>query len=251
MKKMLAIFTFLTFSFMGIIFGASVPANAGGGDDEIEILKNMIKELEQKRAAEIKELKKRINALEKKRAAAPSVQVEELKKTVGELKTKVAEQTSSFDRITGFMEKHKLKAGLRMQTWYQFVEDGKKGGTKDLHDFMARRFYFYLKGEVTPRMGFFAHIAADRIGQDGLDKPSVGLGSGIAVRDAWIYYNVNEAFKLQMGRMYIPFTRNYGTTSTFAMLPLELPFNQGGVRGGIFYAGKVGRDEAPNLILDH
>jgi hypothetical protein len=43
--------------------------------------------------------------------------------------------------------------------------------------------------------------------------------------------------------MYIPFTRNYGTTSTFALLPLELPFNQGGVRGGIFYASKVGRDD--------
>ena len=243
MKKLVVILTLVTFSLMGMIFAVSAPVNAGGGDDEIEILRNMIKELERKREAEVKELKKRINALEKKRAAAPSVQVEELKKSVGELKTKVSEQTSSFDRITGFMEKHKLKAGLRMQTWYQFVEDGKKGGTKDLHDFMARRFYFYLKGEVTPKMGFFAHIAADRIGQDGLDKPSVGLGSGLAVRDAWIYYNVNEAFKLQMGRMYIPFTRNYGTTSTFAMLPLELPFNQGGVRGGIFYASKVGRDD--------
>ena len=94
-----------------------------------------------------------------------------------------------------------------------------------------------------PKIGFFAHIAADRIGQDGLDKPSVGLGSGLAVRDAWIYYNLNDSFKIQMGRMYIPFTRNYGTTSTFALLPLELPFNQGGVRGGIFYASKVGRDD--------
>ena len=134
MKKLVVILTLITFSLMGMIFAVSAPVNAGGGDDEIEILRNMIKELEQKREAEVKELKKRINALEKKRAAAPSVQVEELKKTVGELKTKVAEQTSSFDRITGFMEKHKLKAGLRMQAWYQFVEDGKKGGTKDLHD---------------------------------------------------------------------------------------------------------------------
>jgi hypothetical protein len=123
------------------------------------------------------------------------------------------------------------------------MEDGKEGGDENLHDFMIRRFYFYAKGEVTEKIGIFGHIAADRVGQDGLDKPSVGFGSGIAVRDAWIYYNADEAFKVQMGRMYIPFTRNYGTTSTFALLPLELTFNQGGVRGGIFYASKVGRDD--------
>jgi hypothetical protein len=123
------------------------------------------------------------------------------------------------------------------------MEDGKKSGTKNLNDFMLRRFYFYLSGEVTPKIGFFAHIAGDRIGQDGLDNSSVGLGSGIAVRDAWIYYNLNESFKIQMGRMYVPFTRSFGTTSTFTLLPLELPFNQGGVRGSIFYASKVGRDD--------
>jgi hypothetical protein len=47
--------------------------------------------------------------------------------------------------------------------------------------------------------------------------------------------------------MYVPFTRNYGTTSTFAMMPLELTFAQGGVRGNIFYASKVGRDDG--LVL--
>jgi len=243
---MLVLVVFLT---AGMVFSSSSLVNAGDQEDEIAILKKMVDEIERKRAAEIQELRNRIEALEKERHpekiqyAGPSTEVAELKETVNKLQIKVDEQDSAFTKVTGFMEKHKLKAGLRLQTWYQFVEDGKKGGTKDLHDFMARRFYFYLKGEVMPKIGFFAHIAADRIGQDGLDKPSVGLGSGLAVRDAWIYYNLNESFKVQMGRMYIPFTRNYGTTSTFAMLPLELPFNQGGVRGGIFYASKVGRDD--------
>jgi len=249
MKKLITISFLMTFLTVGPIFTLTPLANAGSKDEKIEMLKKMLEEIERKRAAEIEELRNRIEALEEERQkekikqVTPSTEVEELKKSVSELKTKVEKQTSSFDRITSFMEKHKLKAGLRLQTWYQFVEDGKKGGTKDLHDFMARRFYFYLKGEVTPKIGFFAHIAGDRLGQDGLDKSGVGLGSGIAVRDVWIYYNLNNSFKLQMGRMYIPFTRNYGTTSTFAMLPLELPFNQGGVRGGIFYASKVGRDD--------
>jgi hypothetical protein len=43
--------------------------------------------------------------------------------------------------------------------------------------------------------------------------------------------------------MYVPLTRNYGTTSTKAMLTADLPFLQGGSRGGIFYAQKVGRDD--------
>jgi len=92
-------------------------------------------------------------------------------------------------------------------------------------------------------MGFFAHIAADRIGQDGLSNSGMGLGTGIAVRDAWINYKFNDALTVQLGRMYVPFTRNYGTTSTFAMMPLDLTWAQGGVRGGIFYCSKVGRDD--------
>jgi hypothetical protein len=47
--------------------------------------------------------------------------------------------------------------------------------------------------------------------------------------------------------MYVPLTRNYGTTSTKAMLTLDLPFLQGGSRGGIFYASKTGRDDSVTL----
>ncbi|MEA1991149.1 MAG: porin [Thermodesulfobacteriota bacterium] len=133
--------------------------------------------------------------------------------------------------------------GCWTQVWYQYVEHGQKDGG-NLNDFMARRFYLYLKGDVTPYFSFFTHIAADRIGQDGLDRPSLGLGSGIAFRDLWITFKLDEAFKIQMGRMYVPLTRNYGTTSTKALLTTDLPFLQGGIRGNIFYAQKVGRDDS-------
>ncbi|MEA1867308.1 MAG: selenite/tellurite reduction operon porin ExtI [Thermodesulfobacteriota bacterium] len=136
--------------------------------------------------------------------------------------------------------------GCWTQVWYQFVKDGKDDGG-DLNDFMARRFYLYLKGDITPYFSFFTHIAADRIGQDGLDRPSLGLGSGIAFRDLWITFKLNEALKIQMGRMYVPLTRNYGTTSTKCMLTTDLPFLQGGVRGNIFYAQKVGRDDGVTI----
>ncbi|MBW1670988.1 MAG: porin [Deltaproteobacteria bacterium] len=140
----------------------------------------------------------------------------------------------------------KGEIGCWTQVWYQYVEHGKKDGG-DLNDFMARRFYLYLKGDITPYFSFFTHIAADRVGQEGLDRPSLGLGSGIAFRDLWITFKLNEAFKIQMGRMYVPLTRNYGTTSTKAMLTTDLPFLQGGVRGNIFYAQKVGRDDGMTI----
>ena len=151
-------------------------------------------------------------------------------------------------------ERTKGEVGIWMQTWYQRVEDGKQNGSsyEDLNDFILRRAYFYLKGQVTDHVGFFTHIASDKVGMekpDGttLDSPGVGLGSGVAWRDLWITLNLDEAFKIQMGRMYVPLTRNYGTTSTKCMLTADLPFLQGGSRGGIFYAQKVGRDDSLTL----
>ncbi|MFA5937765.1 MAG: porin [Sinimarinibacterium sp.] len=136
----------------------------------------------------------------------------------------------------------RVDAGFWTQIWYQYVEDG---GVEqnELHDFMARRAYLSLKGTAGSIAEFFTHIAADRVGQEGLDNPGLGLGSGVAFRDLWITLNLNEALKIQAGRMYVPLTRSYGTTSTKALLTTDLPFLQGGVRGSIFYASKVGRDD--------
>jgi hypothetical protein len=146
-------------------------------------------------------------------------------------------------------EQANLEVGIWAQPWFQWVEDGKvtATGTEDLNDFMIRRAYLYLKGNVTDLVSFFTHVASDRVGQDGLDNSSVGLGSGVAWRDLWVTLNFDKAFMVQAGRMYVPLTRNYGTTSTKTMLTTDLPFLQGGVRGSIFYASKVGRDDGVTL----
>jgi hypothetical protein len=143
-------------------------------------------------------------------------------------------------------EDTRVEVGFWTQAWAQFAE-GVKGDDQDLNDFMLRRAYLNVKGEVSPRVSFFTHLAADRIGQEGLDNSGMGLGSGIAFRDLWITMSLNEAFKIQVGRMYVPLTRNYGTTSTKALLTTDLPFLQGGVRGNILYASKVGRDDGVAL----
>lgn len=143
-----------------------------------------------------------------------------------------------------------IAAGLRLQFWYQGVFEE---NDSDIHDFMLRRPYLHISGQIIPKVTFFTHIAGDRIGQHGLDKPGYGLGTGIAVRDAWITIDLLEELKVQVGRMYIPFTRAFGTESTFALCTLDLPFVQGGVRGAPFFPSKVGRDDGVVLwgnILD-
>ena len=138
-----------------------------------------------------------------------------------------------------------LSIGYWAQGWYQYV-DPENG--EELNDFMIRRTYFSVKGTATPELSFFMHYAGDRIGQDGLDNSSYGLGTGLALRDAWVTYKVlGNDFMIQAGRMYIPFTRNYGTTSTKALLTTELDWGQGGIRSGIFYPSKVGRDDSVTL----
>lgn len=141
-----------------------------------------------------------------------------------------------------------LDVGFWGQAWYQYVgnydRDGDKKQDDDIHDFMIRRAYFNVQGTVTPQLSFFVHIAGDRLGQDGLDQPSDGLGSGLALRDGWVCYKlIGDDLMVQVGRMYIPFTRNYGTTSAKSLLTADIDWSQGGIRGGTFYPSRVGRDD--------
>jgi len=135
-----------------------------------------------------------------------------------------------------------LNVAFRLQGWYVSEQGGAAdGGTA--HDFLLRRGYVAITGEVTSTVSAFAHVSGDRIGQAGLDNPSLGLGTGLALRDAWIAWQPRTVFRLQAGRMYVPFTRAFGTESTFALLAVDLPTAQGGGQGALFYPSKVGRDD--------
>ena len=133
-----------------------------------------------------------------------------------------------------------FELGFRIQGWYQSVSEAK---TPHINDFMLRRAYLYMEGQVYRNVTIYTHLAGDRIGQDGVDTPGSGLGTGFAVRDAWIAYSPFNELKIQAGRMYIPFTRAFGTESTFTLLPLDIPVVQGGVRAKTFFPSNVGRDD--------
>jgi len=147
-------------------------------------------------------------------------------------------------------DKFALQAGFWGQAWYQIVRDsrdtdGDGRQNADLYDTLIRRAYLYAKASYSDKIGAFVHLAGDRLGQGHLyDRPSLGLGSNMVFRDVWIDINLyRNMVKLQIGRMYVPLTRNYGTTSTRSLLNLDLNWSQGGIRGGIFYPSRVGRDD--------
>lgn len=160
-----------------------------------------------------------------------------------------------FPQLVMAMEVYKnddftLKAGFWGQAWYQTVSDavdsdGDGRQDADIYDTMIRRAYFYAGADFRDMAGMFIHVAGDRIDQENMqNRPSLGLGANLVVRDAWLTFNLwKKMVRLQVGRMYVPLTRNYGTTSTKSLLSLDLNWVQGGIRGGIFYPSKVGRDD--------
>jgi hypothetical protein len=141
---------------------------------------------------------------------------------------------------TDLGEGRSFEIGARIQGWYQSVGEHNSPHT---NDFMLRRAYLYTEGKLNKDVTFFAHIAGDRLGQDGTDTPGSGLGTGFSLRDGWIAYSPFNELKIQAGRMYIPFTRAFGTESTFTLLSLDVPIVQGGVRAKGFFPSNVGRDD--------
>ncbi len=130
------------------------------------------------------------------------------------------------------------------QAWMQYASDlSLSSGTRDINDFIFRRAYFIIRSQIGRKANLFTIIGGDRLGQEGLNDSANGLGSGLAIREAWLAYSFHPAFQVQLGRMYIPFTRNFGTTLPLSLMTIDMNFTQGGVRGNIFYPSKVARDD--------
>jgi len=122
MKKVAAMVAFSVVLMIGFMFPEIGEAQGNVEDPRIEMLKKELAEIERKRDAELEILKNRIKALEQERIKektrqvnTPQTDVEELRTTVSELKREIEEQDSSFQKVTKFMEKHRLKAGLRLR----------------------------------------------------------------------------------------------------------------------------------------
>jgi hypothetical protein len=135
-----------------------------------------------------------------------------------------------------------LDVGLRVQTWAQWYDKDVPGKNpdQDRFDAVIRRAYLYVQGKAHPRLYYFVHIAGDRFGQVGLDSPAIGVGTGLALRDAWTTLDYAEQFKVQVGRMYVPFTRAFGTEGAFAMQALDAATAS---QGDMIPGRRAGRDD--------
>jgi len=125
------------------------------------------------------------------------------------------------------------QAGVRLQLWAQQIQRGASNGA-DMADFSMRRAYFYAGGAVNKYFSGFLQVAGDRIGQANItENTGNGIGSGFAVRDAWIVAKPADAFQVQMGRMFVPFMRVTGTESPFGQMTSDVPsFQQGNMIPG-------------------
>jgi hypothetical protein len=120
-------------------------------------------------------------------------------------------------------------------------------------DTSARRIYLYALGRVHPKVSYFAHVGTDRLGQ-GADpftggavaaSSDNGLVTGAAIRDAWINWAPRPEVQLQIGRMLVPFLRNFGTHSGFANLSYDYASFQ---QTSMIPGRRVGRDDGVMLL---
>lgn len=146
--------------------------------------------------------------------------------------------------------------GLRMQANVNYV-DKDVGSSQSAVDTSFRRVYLYLGGKIHPNFSYFAHLGGDRLGQ-GVDlfsggafndatgyQTGNGLGNGLAVRDAWVNWAITPAFQVQVGRMLVPFLRNFGTHSGFANMTNDYASFQ---QGFLVPGRRVGRDDGIMLL---
>ncbi|MBW2090486.1 MAG: hypothetical protein JRI37_16195 [Deltaproteobacteria bacterium] len=96
-------------------------------------------------------------------------------------------------------EQTRGEIGIWMQTSYQWVEDGKINGDQyeDVNDFMIRRAYLYLKGDVTKHVSFFTHIASDKVGMEkptggSLDNSGMADGTNVCAPDTQLRHNLHQ-----------------------------------------------------------
>ncbi len=140
------------------------------------------------------------------------------------LAMKAAAAALALSLVTSAATAAVIKVGMHLQTRLTVLDEDVVGGDRDEMrvDGNIRRAYFYFGGKVSPKFQYFAILAGDKMGQAPLDKPAVGLGTGLAIRDAWVTLALKPELKIQLGRMYVPFFRGFGSQAAFAIQPLDL-----------------------------
>ncbi len=145
-----------------------------------------------------------------------------------------------------------LNIGVRAQANVNYVDED-VGANQSGADTSFRRLYIYASGKIHPTISYFAHFGADRLGQSVdlstggpfTNATGNGLGDGLAIRDAWVNWAYRPELQVQVGRMLVPFLRNFGTHSGFGNMANDYAFFQ---QGNLVPNRRVGRDEGVMLL---
>jgi hypothetical protein len=145
-----------------------------------------------------------------------------------------------------------VNIGVRLQANVNYVDED-VGGNESAADTSFRRAYIYASGKIHPTISYFAHFGGDRLGQSvdlGTGGPFTsvtgnGLGDGAAVRDAWVNWAPMPEFQIQVGRMLVPFLRNFGTHSGFTNMAYDYASFQ---QANLIPGRRVGRDDGVMLL---
>lgn len=93
--------------------------------------------------------------------------------------------------------------------------DATMGG--DHYDFFARRIQLLAVGQVSPALSFMMMLEHARYGEN------YSKGTGMQTADAWVQWNMSEAFHLMAGVYVPPFSRNQLTSAMYFIGP-DRPF---------------------------
>lgn len=145
-----------------------------------------------------------------------------------------------------------LNIGMRVQANVNYVDED-VGGNKSAMDTSFRRAYIYASGKIHPTISYFAHFGGDRLGQSvdlGTGGPFTsitgnGLGDGFALRDGWVNWAPMPEFQVQVGRMLVPFLRNFGTHSGFTNMAYDYASFQ---QVNLIPGRRAGRDDGVMLL---
>lgn len=89
--------------------------------------------------------------------------------------------------------------------------DATMGG--DHYDVFARRIQLLATGQVTPALSFMMMLEHARYGEN------YSKGTGMQTADAWVQWNMSEAFHLMAGVYNPPFSRNQLTSAMYFIGP--------------------------------
>ncbi len=95
-----------------------------------------------------------------------------------------------------------MKIALLLQGWAAFTDEGAPDGESLNSDFYLRRMRILMFGQLTDKVQFFVETDNPNFGKNG------NFAGNTFIQDAWMEYNLDEAFQVDAGMLLVPFSHH-------------------------------------------